>query len=237
MAAKSSAIPSGPTLDSPARWRLWSQPAPGVMAAAPRPAGGAVHAGRPCALRRTDLGSDLATQLPWSRRSILVDEHGAPVTFEPARWLVCFVPGLRPQFWHRFVHETHKHVLMLKPNADGTWTLFEPWWTRLLVRTISGEEALRFLHWAALGDVLLVEEEVPGRGTQFRGWCNCASLATFVLGRPYWVWSPHALFKRLRAEARTRAIDIAALAQRAIPAMGSAGDLRQQRRGAGELGA
>jgi len=151
-------------------------------------------------------------------RNLDVDEHGAPVTFEPARWLVCFVPGLRSQFWHRFVHRTHKHVLMLKPNPDGTWTLFEPWWTRLLVRTISTDQAVRFLRWAAMGDALLVEEDVPGRGSQFRGWSNCASLATFVLGRSYCVWSPHGLFKRLRSEAQTQHIDVADVVDRYLAA-------------------
>lgn len=147
-----------------------------------------------------------------------VDENGAPVTFEPARWLVCFVPGLRRQFWHHFVHRTHKHVLMLKPNPDGTWTLFEPWWTRLLVRTISTDQAARFLHWAAMGDALLVEEDVPGRGSQIRGWSNCVSLATFVLGRSYCVWSPHALFKRLLAEEHTQHIKITDFVDRYLTA-------------------
>lgn len=145
-----------------------------------------------------------------------VDEYGAPVTFEPARWLVCFVPGLRPQFWHQFVHRIHKHVLMLRPNADGTWTLFEPWWRRLLVRTISVDQALRYLRWAAMGDALLVEEDVPGRGSQIHGWSNCASLASFVLGRSYCVWSPHGLFRRLRTEERTRRIDAADLLERCV---------------------
>jgi hypothetical protein len=164
------------------------------------------------------LGGDRPTERPLSGskvslpepfQGLSVDENGAPVTFEAARWLVCFVPGLRGQFWHRFVHKTHKHVLMLKPNPDGTWTLFEPWWTRLLVRTISTDQAVRFLTWAAMGDALLVEEDVPGRGNQFRGWANCVSLAVFVLGRAYCVWSPHALFKRLRSEQRTQIIDVA----------------------------
>jgi hypothetical protein len=152
-------------------------------------------------------GSKVSVPEPF--RGLSVDENGAPVTFEAARWLVCFVPGLRGQFWHRFVHKTHKHVLMLKPNPDGTWTLFEPWWTRLLVRTISTDQAVRFLTWAAMGDALLVEEDVPGRGNQFRGWANCVSLAVFVLGRAYCVWSPHSLFKRLRSEQRTQIIDVA----------------------------
>lgn len=142
-------------------------------------------------------------------QTLEVDEHGAPVTFESARWLVCFVPGLRSQFWHRFVHPTHKHVLMLQPKPDGAWTLFEPWWTRLLVRTINTHQALRYLRWAAMGDALLVEEDVPGRGSQIRGWSNCASLAAFVLGRSYCVWSPNGLFRRLLSEPRTQRVDIA----------------------------
>jgi hypothetical protein len=146
-----------------------------------------------------------------ARYGLRPDEYGAPVTFEPSHWLVCFVPGLRAQFWHRFVHKTHKHVLLLKPNGNETWTLFEPWWTRLLVRTISTDQAMRFLRWAEMGDVLLAEEEVPGRGSQLRGWANCAALAAFLLGRPYWVWSPHALFTRLLSETRTRKIDVAEL--------------------------
>lgn len=148
------------------------------------------------------------------RLQIEIDEHGAPVTFGPARWLVCFVPGLRRQMWHRFVHPTHKHVLMLRPNPDGTWTLFEPWWTRILIRTISPDQAVRYLRWATLGDALLVEEDVPGRGSQIRGWSNCASLAGFVLGRSYPVWSPNALFRRLLAEPNTRRLDVAALIER-----------------------
>ena len=144
-----------------------------------------------------------------SGHDLRIDEHGAPVTFEAARWLVCFVPGLRAQFWHRFVHRTHKHVLLLKPNRDGNWTLFEPWWTRLLVRTITADQALRFLSWAAMGDVLLVEEDIPGHGSQFLGWANCASLAAFVLGRPCGLCSPHTLFKRLLSEDRTQRLNVA----------------------------
>lgn len=140
-----------------------------------------------------------------------VDAYGAPVTFGPARWLVCFVPGLRHQPWHRLVHRTHKHVLMLRRNADDTWTLFEPWWTRLLVRSIRADQAVKYLRWAALGDALLVEEDVPGHGSQLRGWANCASLAAFVLGRPYQVWSPNGLFRRLLAEEGVKRVDVRAM--------------------------
>jgi hypothetical protein len=65
------------------------------------------------------------------------------------------------------------------------------------------------LRWATMGDAPLVEEDVPGRGSQIRGWSNCVSLATFVLGRSYCVWSPNGLFRRLLAEARTERVDIA----------------------------
>ena len=149
---------------------------------------------------------------------LTLDEQGAPVAFEPSRWLVCFVPGLQSQFWHRFVHKTHKHVLMLKPNPGGTWTLFDPRWTRLQVRTMGMDQAVRFLQWAAMGDALMVEEDVPGRGRQFCGWANCASLAAFTLGRSYWVWSPHALFERLQSEGGAQRIDVAELLRRCLAA-------------------
>lgn len=151
-------------------------------------------------------------------KDLAIDEYGAPVTFAPARWLVCFVPGLRPQFWHAFVHPSHKHVLMLKPNADGSWTLFEPWWTRILIRTISTDQAVQYLRWATMGDALLVEEDVPGRGSQIRGWSNCASLAAFVLGRSYWVWSPNALYRRLLSEGLTQHVDVADVLDRCFAA-------------------
>ena len=34
-----------------------------------------------------------------------LDENGSPVTLEAAAWYVCFVPGLKKQWWHRCVNE------------------------------------------------------------------------------------------------------------------------------------
>jgi hypothetical protein len=48
--------------------------------------------------------------------------------------------------------------------------------------------------------VLLVREFIPGRCSQVRGWANCAVLTSYLLGRPYRVWTPHGLYKRLLRE-------------------------------------
>lgn len=140
-----------------------------------------------------------------------IDEHGSPVSLEPRAWLICFVPGLKRQWWHRFVHRKHKHVFAILPGGDGTWTLVELWWTRLLVATISDTQAVKFLRWAAMGDVLSVREAVPGRGSQFRGWMNCSTLTAFLLGRSYWVWSPHGLYRRLLREPGVKRVDVDAV--------------------------
>lgn len=94
-----------------------------------------------------------------------IDDNGAPVTVEPGSWFVCFVPGLERQWWHRFVNHRHKHVFALRPESDGDWTVFEPWWTRMLTATLSADQARKFLRWGSHGDVLLVRESVPGRGS------------------------------------------------------------------------
>jgi len=140
-----------------------------------------------------------------------VDEHGAPVTLEAASWLVCFVPGLRPQWWHKFVPGRHKHVFAMRPESTGMWTLFEPWWRRLLTATISPEQARAFLSWAAAGDVLLVREAVPGKGSQIRGWMTCAILVSFLLGRGYRTWTPHAFYRRLVRERGVRRVNVSTL--------------------------
>lgn len=140
-----------------------------------------------------------------------IDEHGAPVTLEPGSWFVCFVPGLERQWWHPFVHPRHKHVFALRPEANGSWTVFEPWWTRMLTATITADQARKFLRWGAHGDVLLVREAVPGCGSQLRGWMNCAALASYMLGRPYWVWTPHGLYKRLLREQSACPVDVSVL--------------------------
>jgi hypothetical protein len=48
-----------------------------------------------------------------------IDEDGSLVTVDPADWIVCFVPGLRRQWWHRFVHNRHKHVFAMRPTGTG----------------------------------------------------------------------------------------------------------------------
>jgi hypothetical protein len=97
-----------------------------------------------------------------------LDKDGAPVTIEPRAWFVCFVPGLKRQ-----------------------------WWQRLLTATITLEQARKFLIWGARGDALHAREAVPGHGSQVRGWMTCATLASYRLGRRYWVWTPHGLYKLL----------------------------------------
>lgn len=150
-------------------------------------------------------GGDLETV------TLEIDQDGAPVTLEAGSWFVCFVPGLQKQWWHRFVHPKHKHVFAMQPAAAGEWTLFEPWWHRLLTATITSEQARKFLLWGARGDVLLVREAIPGRGSQLRGWMNCAALASYLLGRPYWVWTPHGLYKLLLREPNVCRVDASVL--------------------------
>lgn len=140
-----------------------------------------------------------------------IDEHGSLVTLEPGSWFVCFVPGLEKQWWHRFVHERHQHVFALRPEPGGRWTVFEPWWRRLLTATIDETQVRKFLIWGARGDVLLVREAVPGVGHQVRGWMNCAVLSSFLLGRRYWVVTPHGLYQRLVREPNVCRVDVSVL--------------------------
>lgn len=140
-----------------------------------------------------------------------IDGDGSPVTLEAGSWFVCFVPGLKKQWWHIFVHKKHKHVFAMRPAEHGEWTLFEPWWHRLLTATITSEQAIKFLLWGGRGDVLLVRESIPGSGSQIRGWMTCAALASYLLGRPYWVWTPHSLYKLLLREPSVCRVDVSAL--------------------------
>jgi len=143
--------------------------------------------------------------------TLQIDENGSPVTLEAGSWFVCFVPGLNKQWWHPFVHKRHKHVFAMRPVGKGEWTLFEPWWHRLLTATITSEQARKFLLWGARGDVLLVREAIPGVGSQVRGWMTCAALASYLLGRSYWVWTPHGLYKLLLREPNVCRVDVSAL--------------------------
>jgi hypothetical protein len=137
-----------------------------------------------------------------------IDANGSPVTIPEAHWLVCFVPGLKPQWWHRFASARHKHVFALRMLDQERWLLVEPWWTRLMVNVLTFDQAIKFLRWGAAGDILRVREAIPGRGCQARGWANCAVLVSFMLGRSYWTWTPHGLYRRLKAEADTESVEL-----------------------------
>lgn len=154
------------------------------------------------------MNLDIAAGNGHSRISdIEVDSAGSPVSLPAAEWFVCFVPGLRKQWWHRFVNSKHNHVFAMRMVDDDSWLLVEPWWTRMLVSVLTLDEALEFLRWGATGDILQVREAIPGRGNQVRGWSNCAVLIGFLLGRSYWTWTPHGLFRRLVAEHDARPVD------------------------------
>ncbi|MDX1424073.1 MAG: hypothetical protein R3322_13100 [Kiloniellales bacterium] len=152
-----------------------------------------------------------------------LNPDGSLVALEPGDWFVCFVPGIDKQWWHPFVHKRHTHVFALRPAGACKWTLFEPWWTRLLTATVTGEQAKKFLRWGALGDVLLVREAIPGSGGQVRGWMNCAGLAAYLLGRPYWVWTPHGLYRRLVREPNVCRVDVSKLLDRDLSTLATAG--------------
>jgi hypothetical protein len=142
-----------------------------------------------------DVPSDLANS---------ADDHGSLVTVEPVDWIICFVPGLQRQWWHRFVHHKHKHVFAMRPTNTGSWLLVEPWWTRMMVTILPPADAVKFLRWGGTGDILRVREAVPGKASQIRGWSNCAVITAFVLGRPSWTWTPHGLYRELLREKTTR---------------------------------
>lgn len=142
-------------------------------------------------------------------RTIEIDRNGSPVTKLPSEWLVCFVPGLRKQWWHRFAHAKHKHVFAIRTVGDDQWMIFEPWWTRIMVTVLSEDEASKFLRWGSRGSVLRVMERIPGNGSQTRGWANCSVLISLMLGRSYWTWTPHGLYQRLSAEEGVEQVDLA----------------------------
>jgi len=147
---------------------------------------------------------------------IAVDDNGSPVSIEPATWFICFVPGLRRQWWHAFADRRHKHVFALRPLQDGTWLLVEPWWTRMMVNVLTLEQAIRFLRWGGMGDVLKVRERIPGCGSQMRGWANCSVLVSYMLGRRYWTWTPNGLYRRLASEPDVEQVDVAGFLRRHV---------------------
>ena len=141
--------------------------------------------------------------------AIEIDSDGSPVSFPAADWFVCFVPGLQKQWWHRFTNAKYQHVFAMRMVNDNCWILVEPWWTRMLVSVLTLDEAVKFLRWGAAGNILQVREAIPGCGNQARGWSNCAVLTAFLLGRSYWTWTPHGLYRRLAAERGARPVDLA----------------------------
>jgi hypothetical protein len=142
-----------------------------------------------------------------------VDEHGSLVAVAPADWIICFVPGLQRQWWHRLVTSRHKHVFAMRAVSGDNWLLVEPWWTRLMITVLSPADALKFLNWGATGDMLRVRESIPGRASQLRGWSNCAVLTAYVLGRPSWAWSPSGLYNELLRDRETRPVTLDRLVQ------------------------
>lgn len=143
----------------------------------------------------SDVPADLASS---------ADENGSLVTLAPVEWIICFVPGLQAQWWHRFVFSKHKHVFAMRPTNTGSWILVEPWWSRMMVTVLPPADAVKFLRWGGTGDILRVREAVPGHASQVRGWSNCAVLTAFVLGRRSFTWTPHGLYRQLLREKDTR---------------------------------
>jgi hypothetical protein len=143
------------------------------------------------------------TEVPPDLRTS-IDEYGSLVSLGPVEWLICFVPGLQRQWWHRFVDHRHTHVFAMRPMNTGSWLLVEPWWSRMMVAVLPPADAVKFLRWGGTGDILRVREAIPGTATQFRGWSNCAVLSAFVLGRSSWTWTPHGLYRQLLRETGTR---------------------------------
>ncbi len=163
----------------------------------------AIESFQPVQCRETCPNSDVVCDVPPDLANI-IDMHGSLVTVAPADWIICFVPGLRRQWWHRFVNHRHKHVFAMRPTSTGSWLLVEPWWTRMMVTILPPADAVKFLRWGATGDILRVREAVPGKASQIRGWSNCAVLSAFLLGRSSWAWTPHGLYRELLRETSTR---------------------------------
>lgn len=155
-------------------------------------------------------------EAPAQDASMAVDANGSPVTVDAATWLVCFVPGLRRQWWHPFADSRHKHVFALRPLEDGTWLLMEPWWTRMMVNVLTLDQAIKFLRWGGMGDVLKVRERIPGSGSQMRGWANCSVLVSYMLGRSYWTWTPNGLYRRLLDEADVEPVSVGQFVRRHV---------------------
>jgi hypothetical protein len=162
---------------------------------------------RETVLRKAQDGSACAPCIT-DEVPITIDADGSPVTLEPADWFVCFVPGLAKRWWHPLVNAKHKHVFAMRMIDENTWIIIEPRWSRLMVSVLSFDQAFQYLRWAAVGSIVKVREEIPGHGSQTRGWSNCAVLVAFMLGRSYRTWTPHGLYKRLMAEDGAQVVDM-----------------------------
>jgi hypothetical protein len=138
---------------------------------------------------------------------LTVNADGSLIDTGPRSWLVGFVPPVERQKWHWLFHRKHKHCFAIRYESPNTWTLFEPWWSRLLVASVKDDQAILFLYWAQRGDLLSVVESIPGTSSQIRGWMTCAALCAHLLGRPYMVWTPHQLYCRLVKEKGTKRVD------------------------------
>jgi len=152
--------------------------------------------------RPVDFLADLASS---------VDGNGTLVTLPPADWVVCFVPGLEREWWHRFAHPTHQHVFAMRPIGGRLWLLVESWKNKLSVASLDVADALKFMKWASAGDVLRVKEHLPGSASHTRGWSNCAVLSALLLGRRSRTWTPHGLYRQLAAEPGVSHVDADAL--------------------------
>lgn len=135
-----------------------------------------------------------------------VDRYGCVVPARAGSWLVCFVPRFGERWWYRWVPGVYKHCFALRYQG-GQWVVFETWWTRIFVAAVTSAEATRYLLLAAKGEMVLVPEHIPGTGGQVRGWMTCAGMIAYMLGRPYWVWTPSGLCRKLKSEATAKPID------------------------------
>lgn len=107
---------------------------------------------------------------------------------------------------------------VLKQKENGR--CLNPGGTGCSRQLLSGQ-ARKFLVWGSRGDVLLVREAVPGHGSQLRGWMNCAALSSYLLGRRYWVWTPHGLYKRLLKEPNVCHVDVSILLEQDLDHLAS----------------
>lgn len=118
---------------------------------------------------------------------------------EPVDWLVCFVPAIDRQWWHCLLGK-YKHCYALRKISDNQWLVLEPWWSRIMLTTLTDHEAELFIRWGRRGTILTVREHIPGASSQLRGWMSCAALVAHLLGRNYMVWTPQQLLNRLQNE-------------------------------------